>query len=86
MSQVTGAKAKAKTSKAARASECHCLEQLPNIGPAAAADLRLMGITEPQQLRGQDAFGLLTAQLLRFGDAHQSQISGGGRADVGQLF
>ena len=58
MSQVTGAKAKAKTSKAARASECHCLEQLPNIGPAAAADLRLMGITEPQQLRGQDAFGL----------------------------
>jgi hypothetical protein len=49
---------KTKKSKAACASECHRLEQIPNIGPAAAADLRLMGITEPQQLRGQDAMGL----------------------------
>ena len=49
---------KTKKSKAACASECRRLEQIPNIGPAAAADLRLMGITEPQQLRDDDAFGL----------------------------
>jgi hypothetical protein len=49
---------KSKKAKAACASECHRLEQIPNIGPAAAADLRLMGITEPQQLRGEDALGL----------------------------
>jgi hypothetical protein len=31
---------------------------LPNIGPAMAADLRLLGITAPEQLRGQDGFDL----------------------------
>jgi hypothetical protein len=30
------------------------LEDLPNIGPALAADLRLLGIAEPAQLRGRD--------------------------------
>ena len=34
------------------------LEDLPNIGPAMAADLRLLGIREPAQLRGQDGFEL----------------------------
>jgi Pathogenicity locus len=34
------------------------LEQIPNIGPAAAADLRLIGITDPQQLRGEDALAM----------------------------
>jgi Pathogenicity locus len=44
-----------KKTKATCASDCNRLEEIPNIGPAAAADLRLMGITEPQQLRGEDA-------------------------------
>ncbi len=44
--------------KAIRAEDCTVLEQIPNIGPAAAADLRLIGVTEPTQLRGRDAFGL----------------------------
>ena len=47
-----------KAPKAASAAECHELEQLPNIGPALAADLRLIGIHEPRQLRGKDAFVL----------------------------
>lgn len=34
------------------------LEQIPNIGPAMAADLRLLGIERPEQLRGRDAFAL----------------------------
>ena len=47
-----------KSPKAASADECAALEQLPNIGPALAADLRLIGIREPRDLRGKDAFVL----------------------------
>ena len=47
-----------KAPKAASAGECTALEQLPNVGPALAADLRLIGIEEPTQLRGKDAFVL----------------------------
>lgn len=46
---------KAKRGKASCAQDCERLEQLPNIGPATASDLRLMRITESQQLRGEDA-------------------------------
>jgi hypothetical protein len=47
-----------KAPKAASAGECHTLEQLPNIGPSLAADLRLIGIARPRDLRGKDAFVL----------------------------
>ena len=47
-----------KTPKARTPADCAVLEQLPNIGPSLAADLRLIGIHEPQQLQGQDAFVL----------------------------
>jgi hypothetical protein len=47
-----------KAPKAATAAECQTLEQLPNIGPSLAADLRLIGIREPKELRGKDAFVL----------------------------
>ena len=47
-----------KSPKAASAAECQSLEQLPNIGPSLAADLRLIGITHPRELRGKDAFVL----------------------------
>jgi hypothetical protein len=47
-----------KSPKAASAAECESLEQLPNIGPALAADLRLIGIHSPRDLRGKDAFVL----------------------------
>ena len=45
-----------KSPKAHSADECQVLEQLPNIGPALAQSLRLIGIHEPAQLRGKDAF------------------------------
>jgi hypothetical protein len=48
----------ARPSKAREASACVQLEQLPNIGPSLAADLRLIGIDSPQQLVGRDAFEL----------------------------
>ncbi|HMC15765.1 MAG TPA: helix-hairpin-helix domain-containing protein [Albitalea sp.] len=47
-----------KAPKAASAADCTALEQLPNIGPSLAADLRLIGIREPRELRGKDAFVL----------------------------
>ena len=47
-----------KAPKAASAAECERLEQLPNIGPSLAADLRLIGIERPADLRGKDAYAL----------------------------
>lgn len=39
----------------------HALTDLPNIGPACAKDLRLLGIHTPDQLVGRDAFELFDA-------------------------
>jgi hypothetical protein len=47
-----------KSPKAASASECRTLEQLPNIGPSLADDLRRIDIREPRDLCGQDAYAL----------------------------
>jgi hypothetical protein len=53
-----GAAMTIKSPKAASAAECQTLEQLPNIGPALAADLRQIGIRTPAELRGKDPFVL----------------------------
>jgi hypothetical protein len=50
-----------KSPKAARADDCKTLEQLPNIGPALAADLRRLGIHHPSELRTRDPFQLYQA-------------------------
>jgi hypothetical protein len=50
-----------KSPKAASAAECSSLEQLPNIGPALAADLRRLGINHPRELRSRDPFVLYQA-------------------------
>jgi hypothetical protein len=47
-----------KSPKAASAEACLTLEQLPNVGPAMAADLRLLGIHAPQALVGRDGLQL----------------------------
>ena len=47
-----------KQPKAAWAGDCAVLEQLPNIGPSLAADLRLIGIRAPRELHGRDPFVL----------------------------
>jgi hypothetical protein len=47
-----------KSPKAASAAECQRLEDLPNIGPAMAADLRALGIVHPRELAHRDAFVL----------------------------
>ena len=53
--------------KAARAADCRTLEQLPNIGPAIAADLRSIGIAEPADLAACDAMALYCALCARSG-------------------
>ena len=47
-----------KAPKARRPDDCHELEQLPNVGPSLAADLRLIGVRTPRELKGRDAFVL----------------------------
>lgn len=44
--------------KARHAGECAELEQLPNIGPSLAQDLRSIGIHAPSALREADGFQL----------------------------
>lgn len=44
--------------KAKRASEAATLEQIPNVGKAVAEDLRNIGITRPDQLKGKDGLKL----------------------------
>ena len=50
-----------KAPKASSAAVCQRLEQLPNIGPAMAGDLRALGITHPRELAHRDAFSLYQA-------------------------
>lgn len=59
-----------KTAKATSAAECHTLEQLPNIGPSLAADLRSIGIQHPKDLRGKDAFVLYQRLCAATGHRH----------------
>lgn len=47
-----------KSPKAKTVADCASLEQLPNIGPAMAQDLRSIGIEDPQALARADAFQL----------------------------
>ena len=56
-----------KSPKAASAAECLSLEQLPNVGPAIAADLRLIGIERPADLRDKDAWNLYRALCVKTG-------------------
>ena len=56
-----------KSPKAAHAAECQRLEQVPNIGPAIAADLRAIGIRTPRELAGRDAFVLYQALCAKTG-------------------
>lgn len=44
--------------KATHASAAHRLTDIPNVGPAMAADLRLLGIAAPMDLHGQDPTAL----------------------------
>jgi len=59
-----------KSPKAASAAECLRLEQLPNVGPAIAADLRRIGIRQPADLLGKDAWNLYRQLCQATGQRH----------------
>ncbi|MBA4341767.1 MAG: mitomycin resistance protein [Methylibium sp.] len=44
--------------KARHFEECFTLEQIPNVGPAVAADLRALGVVRPKDLRRHDPYAL----------------------------
>jgi hypothetical protein len=56
--------------KARTAFECQHLEQLPNIGPAIASDLRLIGVLHPADLRRADAYALYRRLCTLSGKRH----------------
>ncbi len=56
--------------KARRIEQCSRLEHLPNIGPAMAADLRLLGIHRPGDLARCDPLFLYRALCAATGSRH----------------
>jgi hypothetical protein len=60
-----GASGRRGLAKARTAAECEALEQLPNIGPSLAADLRALGIAHPRELATHDPFVLYQALCTR---------------------
>jgi hypothetical protein len=59
-----------KAPKAQAAAQCEQLEQLPNIGPSIAGDLRLIGIHHPAQLAQHSAFELYQQLCRATGKRH----------------
>lgn len=64
------ARLRIKSPKAQSAADCQRLEQLPNIGPALAADLRSIGIRHPQDLLNQDGHALYQQLCTLTGQRH----------------
>ncbi len=52
------ARARQTSGKVSEFAEATRFEQLPNVGPATAGDLRLLGLTHPRDLRGRDPLQL----------------------------
>jgi hypothetical protein len=46
------------------------LEDIPNVGPAVAADLRRLGITSPEALPGRDPYALYDELCRLTGERH----------------
>jgi Pathogenicity locus len=46
------------------------LEDIPNVGPAIAADLRRLGITSPGQLSGRDPYAMYDKLCRLSGQSH----------------
>ena len=53
--------------KAAHAADCHTFEQLPNVGPAMAGDLRALGIAHQRELAHRDPFVLYQSLCVHTG-------------------
>jgi hypothetical protein len=58
------------TKKTAARTDLTKLEQIPNVGLAIAADLRLLGIERPQDLAGRDPYALFDELCRVTGQRH----------------
>jgi len=58
---------RARPRKASHAGECNSFEQLPNVGPAMAADLRALGLGHPRELAHRDPFVLYQSLCVHTG-------------------
>lgn len=56
--------------KARHAAEARRLQDIPNVGPSIAGDLRALGIDAPRQLVGQDPYALYARMTALSGVAH----------------
>ena len=56
--------------KAGAAQDVAALEDIPNVGPAVAADLRRLGITAPADLLGRDPYALYEDLCEKTGRRH----------------
>lgn len=56
--------------KAARAAQAAALEQIPNIGPSLADDLRRINVRAPQDLIGKSGIALYKSLCARDGVRH----------------
>ena len=56
--------------KAGTAQDVSALEDIPNVGPAVAADLRRLGITAPADLLGRDPYALYEGLCEKTGQRH----------------
>jgi len=57
-----------RTSKNGRATDR--LEDIPNVGPRIASDLRRLGIMSPPELRGRDPYGMYDELCQKTGQRH----------------
>ena len=55
---------------AGAAQDVAALEDIPNVGPAVAADLRRLGITAPADLLGRDPYALYEGLWEKTGQRH----------------
>lgn len=46
------------------------LEEIPNIGPSLAEDLRLVGVSHPQDLIGRDPYEMYEELCFKTGERH----------------
>jgi hypothetical protein len=58
--------------KAGAAQDVATLEDIPNVGPAIAADLRKLGFTQPDDLAGRDPYALYEDLGEKTGQRHDS--------------
>jgi hypothetical protein len=53
-----GASKRRSSDQASASREIACLEDIPNVGPAIAANLRQLGIASPGELLGRDPYAM----------------------------